>query len=466
MVMEKFCNIVESHIENTSYRLGPMVDEKKVFEDEDKEMEFLKKISEIIIILLLPREYYVSPIRIILCEIFAYKCLYSNISTISDPDFFNQNVIDFIKHRIVSEKPVENDGSILELSKRVDNSTTIDDLLHIRSSLLNDLFQALSINQNSKCRIFSKTRKNSVKLKEYIRSLSSIKCNCEEKLEILGLPDLSKYNLTLKDILATVIGRKYFISFLKSNEPRNLVVLHNQITKLKETITSDGHREYIEVLHNYLKSMKSFNFENDICTHDTLTDIQKKILDILEEKYYHTFVINSKEYEKLSNLLELTMTESQKSPITYEDLSDIDLVKLYVNTKNNIGELKENLNLKQEIYESLTYQPWIDLSSLKISIEKLLADEELFEVKLTKIESWLIGSESIKIMNVECIDNENFENFKISYSIIDNEEESMEVVEDNHKYEESSVSKVVTIFKNLDNVRHVFSLVLFNTYFT
>lgn len=167
-----------------------------MFDDEEKEMEFLKKISEILIMILLPREYCVSPVRVILCEIIAYKCFYCNISELSNPDFFNQKLIDFIKHRIVSEKPVEeNDGSILALSKRVDSSTTIDDLLHIRSSLLNDLFQALSINQNATCGIFAKTRKNCVKLREYIRSLSSIKGSCEEKLEILGLPDLSKCEL-------------------------------------------------------------------------------------------------------------------------------------------------------------------------------------------------------------------------------------------------------------------------------
>lgn len=89
LVVDKFLGIIESHIECAAMRVS-MADEKPAFEDEEREMEFLKKISEIIIMLLLPREYCVTPTRIILCEIIAYKCLYCNISDFSDPDFLNQ----------------------------------------------------------------------------------------------------------------------------------------------------------------------------------------------------------------------------------------------------------------------------------------------------------------------------------------------------------------------------------------
>lgn len=261
-------------------------------------------------------------------------------------------------------------------------------------------------------------------------------------------------NLTLKDILATVIGRRYFTTFLKSSEAKSLVILHNQIFMLRESPETDEHREYVSVLHSYLKSLKTFQFENDICNHDTLTDIQKKILDILEEKYYHAFVVNSKEYEKLSNLLELTMTESQKSPIVFADLPDIDLVKLYVNKKNHLGELKEALTLKQEIYECLSRsQPSMDLSTLKMCIEKLIAQEELCEQDLEKIECWLTASDSIKITSVECVDMERFENFKITYKI-DESEEMIEVDSNRDDNEaQSSAGRLVTINKSLDCIR-------------
>lgn len=41
---------------------------------DDKELEFLKKISEIMIIMLLKRGYSVSPMKELLCEILAFKC--------------------------------------------------------------------------------------------------------------------------------------------------------------------------------------------------------------------------------------------------------------------------------------------------------------------------------------------------------------------------------------------------------
>lgn len=40
---------------------------------EDKEIEFLKKISEIVVIMLLPRGYSISPLKDLLCEIIAFK---------------------------------------------------------------------------------------------------------------------------------------------------------------------------------------------------------------------------------------------------------------------------------------------------------------------------------------------------------------------------------------------------------
>lgn len=40
---------------------------------EDKEIEFLKKISEIVIIMLLPRGYSIAPLKDLLCEIIAFK---------------------------------------------------------------------------------------------------------------------------------------------------------------------------------------------------------------------------------------------------------------------------------------------------------------------------------------------------------------------------------------------------------
>ncbi len=42
-------------------------------QNDEKELEFLKKISEILIIMLLPRGYALSPLKDLLCEIIAFK---------------------------------------------------------------------------------------------------------------------------------------------------------------------------------------------------------------------------------------------------------------------------------------------------------------------------------------------------------------------------------------------------------
>jgi hypothetical protein len=70
------------------------------------------------------------------------------------------------------------------------------------------------------------------------------------------------------------------------------VILHHQIFELRESSETDEHQKYVAVVHSYLQSLKTFKFENDICNHDTLQDIQRKILDILENKFYHKFVVS------------------------------------------------------------------------------------------------------------------------------------------------------------------------------
>lgn len=47
--------------------------------DEDTELKFLRRLSEIMIILLLPRGYSLPPLKMLLSEILSYKSLYKLI---------------------------------------------------------------------------------------------------------------------------------------------------------------------------------------------------------------------------------------------------------------------------------------------------------------------------------------------------------------------------------------------------
>lgn len=44
--------------------------------DDDTELKFLRRLSEIMIILLLPRGYSLPPLKVLLSEILSYKSLY------------------------------------------------------------------------------------------------------------------------------------------------------------------------------------------------------------------------------------------------------------------------------------------------------------------------------------------------------------------------------------------------------
>lgn len=51
----------------------PVFSTNSYLADEEREMEFLRKLCEIMVILLLPRGYSLPPLKVLLSEILSYK---------------------------------------------------------------------------------------------------------------------------------------------------------------------------------------------------------------------------------------------------------------------------------------------------------------------------------------------------------------------------------------------------------
>jgi sorting nexin-25 len=115
----------------------------------EKELEFLKKISEIAIIFLLPRGYSMCPIKDLLSEIISYRLLYPAIKTLTSPDYINQKIVGYIETKLVavaiSKRSYEYAASFEEFLKVINTSQTIDELLSIRTSIVNDIMQATTM---------------------------------------------------------------------------------------------------------------------------------------------------------------------------------------------------------------------------------------------------------------------------------------------------------------------------------
>lgn len=196
--MEKI-RIAKSRVSDTG--LPPMFAISSYLVSEEKELEFLRKISEIMIIFLLPKGYSLSPLKNLLSEILAYKIFYPTIKLLTSPDYINQKLVQYIETRLavaaISKRSYEYAASFEDFLKMINATTNLDELLSIRTSIVNDIMQAttmqtlqrakgLDLDSDDSSGLSKSEIAASRKLKHYIQQLSFAKAQCEKNLTRLG----------------------------------------------------------------------------------------------------------------------------------------------------------------------------------------------------------------------------------------------------------------------------------------
>ena len=454
--------------------------------NDDKEIEFLKKISEIVIILLLPRGFSIAPLKNLLCEILAYKVFYSTIKMMTEPDYINQKIVEGVQTKLasiaLSRRSFEYATSFQDFLRIINLSSSVDELLQIRSSIINDLMHAttsqnlqrakgIDIEGGSTAGMKRSEINIALKLKKYIQQLSFAKSQCEKNLTKWGWVGncSNDLNLSLQDILSTVVGRKYFIIFLESLNAGNLVGFYTSIEELRNTNKSNIHQLGAEIYYTYIrpsfeikldkseqKKVEGFLLGDD-ANHEFFFDIQKNVLNLLEEKYYQTFVI-SDEYKKLKN------------SITTEDISSISMNSLKTNfdmnggdeetedydtgmdltnhstyAKNKLEQLQERLKNKKKALEALKLSLKPDsqvLSSVEKEIENLKNEKRQLEAHLLRTETWTenLGKWRATVESVEIPEEKDTPEFLI---VVQVDEMPKEATEDENYDENISTGWVV-----------------------
>lgn len=186
---------------------------------EEKEVEFLRKLCEVMIIFLLPRGYSLSPLKNLLSEILAYKSksatlkniliwnstiffsvFYPIIGLITSPDYINQKIVHYIETRLaaaaINKRSYEYAASFEEFLKIINSTQSSDELVLIRTTIINDIMQATTmqnlqqakgLDPDSEQSSHSKSELTAAtKLKRYIQQLSYAKAQCEKNLGRLG----------------------------------------------------------------------------------------------------------------------------------------------------------------------------------------------------------------------------------------------------------------------------------------
>lgn len=462
--------------------------------NDEKEIEFLKKISEIVVILLLPRGYSIVPLKNLLCEIIAFKVFHSNIKMITNPDYINQRIVEGIQSKLasiaLSRRSFEYGTSFQDFLRIINSSISIDELLQIRASIINDLMQAtttqnlqrakgIDIESGSTAGIKRSDINAALKLKKYIQQLSFAKSQSEKSLSKLGWVGSSSndLNLSLQDILSTVVGRKYFIIFLESLNAGNLVGFFTSIEELRTTPKSNIHQLGAEIYYAYIRPSFEIKLEKheqkkvesfllgDEANHEVFFDIQRNVLTLLELKYYQPFIL-SDEYKKLKN----SMTTEDISNIsmnslktnfdvnaTEEETEDydtgMDLTNHSTYAKNKLEQLQERLKNKKNAYEALKGSVKPDSQVLTIiekEIENLKNEKRLLEAHLLRTETWAdnLGKWRATVESVEIPEDKDTPEFLI---VVQVDEMPKEAKEDEVYEQDGNISTGWVVLRTLDD---------------
>uniref|UniRef100_A0A182PL28 Sorting nexin-25 n=1 Tax=Anopheles epiroticus TaxID=199890 RepID=A0A182PL28_9DIPT len=329
----------------------------------EKELDFLKKISEILIIFLLPRGYSLSPVKDLLSEVIAYRVLHPAIHYLTAPDFINQQIVECIETRLIAvaiqKRSHEYAANFEDFLRIIDMTQTAEELHSIRASIVSDIRQATTMQTMQRTRggfAMSSTCGDgaggqvggpengghsdgepaaTLRLKRYIQQLSFAKSQCEKCLTRLGWEGCvsNDVDLSITDILSTVGGRRALTAFLEPMNAASLVGYYTTVEELRRAARSAWHQLGAEIFYTYIrapsseipldkvtrKRMEAF-LVGDVGGPEVFYEVQRECLALLEQKYYQPFLL-SDEYTRLKS--SLTQDEF-KEIITAGDGSGMD----------------------------------------------------------------------------------------------------------------------------------------------
>lgn len=362
---------------------------------------------------------------------------------ITSPDYINQKIVEYIESRLtvaaINQRTCDYAACFEDFIKIISNSTSVDELLMIRTSILNDFLQATTMqnlqrakgldpDQEDNAIRSNKTQMNmAIKLKRYIQQLAYAKAQCENSLLKLGWKtELSKdLEMSLAEILNHLVGRRYFTLFLESLKAGNLISFYMAVEELRTSNRSAWHQLGAEIFYTYVrapnseviadkavrKRMEAFLLGD--CPVDVFYEAQQSIFVILEEKYYPHFRM-SDQYRDLKEELKAEPMNGVAGAQLIDDLEnthddhsagDVEMHNSsYARVK--LEQIQERLDNKEHAFEALkmSMQPESKvLSILEKEVEWLRGEKRQLEAHLMRTDVWMdnLGKWRATIQNVE-----------------------------------------------------------------
>lgn len=312
---------------------------------------------------MLPRGYSLSPLRLMLSEMLALRIVQPLVHAITAPDFLNQHIVHQIETRLAAvalrKRCYEYAASFEDFVRVIGGTQSVDELLLMRTSCVNDILQAQTqlqlqtataksetsetISMSSPTTMTGSNCKHSVgqmdgnegrnngagvssthpdrqhlaRLRRYVLQLTYAKAQCERHLRRLGWTGAYADDapLAMADVLATVTGRRQFSLFLEPLQAAGLIAFQTAVEELRAAPRSAYHQLGAEIFYAYIRApspaavqvtaaqrqrMEAFLLGDQ--GPEVFHEAQADVLRRLEEQYYGAFVLSA-EYDELRKQL-------------------------------------------------------------------------------------------------------------------------------------------------------------------
>ncbi|XP_066254123.1 sorting nexin-25-like [Euwallacea similis] len=394
----------------------------------DKEIEYLRSLSEVLIMFLLPRAYSLSPTKYFLREVVCCKVFKPFIDLITDSDFFNTNLINYIEK--AKQQQINLPKKALEnIELYIEKTEDIHVLKQVRYNIVTKLMQATTLqNLNRVKGVDLDNEKGNVgiqkseitaakRLKKTISHLTAAKNLCERKLTNLGCDqygDDFKKVLSLQTVLDHITGRKYLSQFLQTLASHDLIRFWIAVEELRTAARNQWHQLGAEIFYTFIrnptseikvdkavrKRMEAFLLGDK--GPEVFYEVQQQVVQTIEDKYYQPFLISDYYKEMIIAVeSESDLLESDSLGMGDEKQSSLDSVGSIENGLNvgdhsnyarrKLDQLEEKLSNKMQALRALksSMRPESKvLSKLEKEVEWLQGEKRQLEAHLTRTETW------------------------------------------------------------------------------
>ncbi|XP_055841813.1 sorting nexin-25 isoform X1 [Episyrphus balteatus] len=432
----------------------PVFSTNSYLQDVENEMQFLRKLSEIMVILLLPRGYSLPPLKILLTEILSFKIFFPMINMLTSPDYINQKVVQNIESRLaaaaINKRSYEYAASFEDFIKIINNSGNMEELSIIRTSIVNDLMHATTMqnlqrakgldpDSDEKC-LSRAELTTAVRLKRYVQQLTFAKQQCEKNLLKFGWKgnNSNDMNLTLTDILNTSVGRRYLTIFLEPHKASSWVGFYLAVEDMKHAPKSQWHHMGTEIFYTYIRLPKPEikieksdrklieTFLLGDAGPDIFYQIQANVVKTLEDKYFPPFLL-SEQYLQLKDALNsedfkdptLNISDGQDEQNTSSETENqMDVATHTTYARKKLEQIQDRLDKKSLALDALKYSVKPEskvLIILEKEMEWLRNEKRQTEAHLRRTDAWSdhIGKWKATIQSLEVSDEKESLQFMV-----------------------------------------------------